>query len=159
MTSYKLLVSSILHYAAPVWFPNASRSAVESLQAIQNSALRTATGALKMSPSDHLHSETSILPLHNSLTLRCQQFLVGALRPDSPSHHTVTSYSGPREMKHTLQSRFLPSVGHLLQGDIVPPSNYRSALRSPHTSAVSNAISGMGPNRVLGGRPTPELRL
>ena len=146
-------MSTILHYAAPVWFPNVSQSAVNGLQAIQNSALRTATGSLKMASIDHLHSETSTLPLHRSLSLRCQQFLAGALRLDHPSYPTVTSYSGPRNMKHTLQSRFLPSISHLLQEDIMPSHNYRAALCSLHTEAMTGAIAETGHNRVLGTRP------
>ena len=106
-----------------------------------------------MSSIDHLHSETTTLPLQHSLALRCQQFLAGALRTDHPSHAVVSAYSGPRSMKYTLQSRFLPSIGHLVQDGSIPHADYPAALRDLHTRAVADSVSSMGPNRVLGVRP------
>jgi hypothetical protein len=41
----------IPNYAAPIWYPVASHTAVANLQTIQNTALRLATGFLKMAGS------------------------------------------------------------------------------------------------------------
>ena len=53
-------IRSIFMYAAPIWFPITSPSLIKKLQAIQNSALRIATGCVKMTSIDHLHEETKI---------------------------------------------------------------------------------------------------
>ena len=62
LLTYKALGKSIASYAAPVWSNNASDSSFKKIQTAQNTALRTATGAHKMTSIDHLHKE--------SLTLR-----------------------------------------------------------------------------------------
>ena len=110
LTTYKLMISSIIHYAAPIWFPNASPSAIQSLQSVQNAAFRIATEELQMLPVSHLHTEASMLPLNESLALRCRQYLASAMRTDRPSHGVVTAYSRPRDKKETLQNRFLSSI-------------------------------------------------
>ena len=48
-------------YAAPIWFPNTSPSLIQKLQNIQNSALRIATGCIKVTSIDLLHEETKTL--------------------------------------------------------------------------------------------------
>ena len=95
----------------------------------------------------HLHSETETLPVADSLSLLCSQFLAIYLRPHHPSHPDVR-HSGPRSMKQTLQSHFLPSVSpHLMEG-VLPPQSYRQTLPSLHTAAVRQAIAL--------GRPKPS---
>ena len=121
LLTYQMLIKPILSYAAPVWFPNAPTTAVSTLQSIQNSALRIATGSLKMASTDHLHQEASVLPVRAHLSMLCSQFLLSALRPNHPSHPTVTADSGPRNIRHTLQSRFRPSIS--------PPHRWHHATR------------------------------
>ena len=61
LLTYRALIKPVLSYAAPVWFPNASDTAISSLQTIQNSALRIATGSLRMASIPHLHQEAGVL--------------------------------------------------------------------------------------------------
>ena len=63
-------------------------------------------------------------------------------------------------MKHTLHSRFLPSVVHLLdpEGDC-PPTTYRQSLNSLHTSAVLSSVSSLEANKVLQAPPPPVSEL
>ena len=100
--TFKALIWSILTYAAPVWSANASPTNLGRLQTIQNSALRIATGCHKRASQGHLHTETKILPIVDSLNLLCRQYLASALCPSHPSHAIVTAPSGPRNVKHTL---------------------------------------------------------
>ena len=165
LITYKALIRPLFTYAAPIWFPNAPPSGVLKLQRIQNSALRIATGSLRMASHDHLHSETQVLPVHNHLSLLCSQFLLSALRPTHPSYEVVSSRPGPRarRKKETLQSLFLPSVSHLLSGGPtdrprVDPSTYKTSLTDLHTSAVQAAISQIEESPVLQSRPPPVER-
>ena len=155
LITFKALIRSVFTYAAPIWYPNAPASGVLKLQRIQNSALRIATGSLRMASQDHLHSETQVLPVQTHLSLLCSQFLLSALRPSHPSFSVVTAPSGTRAMKHTLQSRFLPSVSHLLTGGTTDPTTFRTSLTDLHTSAVQAAISQLAPNPVLLAPPPP----
>ena len=113
LVTYKALIRSIMSYAAPVWYPNVSN--VNRLQIIQNCALRVATGCHGATAAEHLHMECKMLPVAESLSLSCRQFLARALVPSHPSHSVVTSDSGPRNMERTLQSAFLDSLA-----DFVP---------------------------------------
>ena len=76
--------------------------------------------------------------------------------PSHPSHGVVTMDSGPRPMKSTLQSRFLPSIAHLLQNGMTPPEELRTVMTSIHTDTVSRYLDSIGPNRVLN-VPAPEV--
>jgi len=153
--TYKSLIKSLFLYAAPAWFPNAAPSAVGKLQTIQNAALKIATGAIKMAPADHLHQETGMLPVADSLSLICSQFLVRACQPHHPSHEVSQADPGARPMKNTLRSRFLPAVEHHLQDGLADPGSYRVAIKALHTSAVRRAIIRQSPNRVLRRAPPP----
>ena len=107
VTTYKLLVRSIFHYAAPVWFPNTAAYNIEKLQRVQNLALRVATGCIGRTPIPHLHEETRVLPINDHLSLLCQQFLARVLQPGHPSHNLATTRSsGPKGIKATLRSAF-----------------------------------------------------
>ena len=153
LLTYQMLIKPILSYAAPVWFPNAPTTDVSTLQSIQNSALRLATGSLKMASTDHLHQEALVLHVRAHLSMLCSQFLLSALRPNHPSHPTVTADSGPRNIRHTLQSRFRPSISaHLIDG-ITQPDCYRESLRQVHSDAVAATIAALSPNRLLGVSP------
>ena len=97
-------------YSTLICFPNTSQSLIQKLQAIQNSAVRIATGSVKMASIDHLHEESEMLPVQDQLFLICFRYLTGALQANNPSHSVVTPPSGSRYMKQTLQSRFLHNV-------------------------------------------------
>ena len=85
-----------------------------------------------------------------------EQSLVSALRPNHPSHATVTAPVGPRHMKNTLSSKHLNSVAPRLSNGITDPAEYRSILKAIHTDTVSGVVSSFGRSRVLDG-PRPEL--
>ena len=155
LITFKSLIQSLFTYAAPVWFPNASPSSIAKLQTLQNSALRTATGCVKMTSIPHLHEESLILPVHDHLSLLSAQFLARTLVPSHPSHLITTASSGPRNMKHTLQSRFHSSVSPFLVNNSLPPDSYRTTIQSLHTSAVASTLAARPPNRVLSSVPPP----
>ena len=158
--TYKALIDSSFSYAAPIWVPNASPSSIRRLQTIQNSALRIATGCHLSSAVDHLHSEAKILKVQEHLDMICTQYLATYLQPEHPSFPIVTADSGPRPMKHTLQSRYLPRLEELTGdagltgiGTIVDPVTTRKQV---HTRAVENSIAARQANEVLGA-PAPDV--
>ena len=102
-----------------------------------------------MSSQDHLHTEARLLPVGRELSMLCSQFLLGALRRDHPSRAVVSADPGPRSIRSTLRSRFLPSVQHHLLDGITPEDSYRVSLRAVHGEAVADAIASAAPNRVL----------
>ena len=153
--TYKALIWSKFSYAAPIWFPNLSEDAGQSLQVIQNAAMRIATGCHKRASSEHLHAETQLLPVVKSLEMVCAQYLASALRPNHPSHTTVTQSSGPREKKQTLQSKFLPKISAHLTNNITPIDQYEDIYKDIHTQAVQEAIRTQPTNAVIQTQPPP----
>ena len=156
--TYNSLIKPIITYAAPIWFPPTCKSNKESLQIIQNKAMRTITGSINMADIHHLHTETKILPIDTHLRMLCGQFLVSSLRTHHPSYCHVTASSGPRADRRipTLQSRFLGDVQHYLEEGVTPPDSYDQIIRDIHRTTVSNFRSLPVPNKLLN-RPPPEI--
>ena len=117
--TYKALKKSKLAHTASVWFPNISTSAGQMLQAVQNAAVRVATGCHQRASLDQLHAGTQLLSVVKSLEMACSQYLKSALRTSHPSHSIVTQSSGHPIKKDTLQSKFLPSIAYLSNGVIL----------------------------------------
>ena len=154
ITLWKSYLAPSINYGAPIWFPNASPSAIMRLQRAQNKALRVITGCHASASHDHLHQETLILPVSEHLSLICAQFLASCLRPDHPSYNTVRLDGGQCSKKHTLSSRFLPVVAPFLNADgSLDPPLYSSTVKKLHTKFVANSISKLEPNPVINFRP------
>ena len=154
VATYKAIIDSSFSYAAPIWVPNASPASIKKLQTVQNSALRVATGCHMSSAVDHLHSEAKILKVQEHLDMICAQHLATCLQPGHPSYPIATAPAGPRPMKQTLQSRYLPKLEELTgdaaltgEGTIADPA---AARREIHTRAVQSSIAARQANRVLG---------
>ena len=79
LITFKSLISSLFTYASPIWFPNISASSINKLQVVQNAALRIATGCVKMTPVDHLHTESKVLKVDEHLKMLCSQHLATCL--------------------------------------------------------------------------------
>ena len=108
----------------PNLFSELSMDAGQSLQKIQNAAMRIATGCHLRASSDHLHTETQLLPVVNCLEMVCAQYLASALRPTHLSHTIVTQPSGPRHQRDTLQSKFLLKILAYRTNNITPIDEY-----------------------------------
>jgi len=61
-----------------------------------------------------------MLPVQDHLSLISSQYLARAIQPNNTSHSAVTSSSGIRNMKQTLQPRFLHRVAPYLSSSIPP---------------------------------------
>ena len=102
LISYKNQESSLV--------PNAALSLILKPQTLENSVLRVPTGCVKITSIVLLQEETKVLPIQDHLSLQCSQYLARTVQPNNPSHNVVTSHSGFRNLKYTLQSQFLHSV-------------------------------------------------
>ena len=152
------MIKPLSTYAAPNWYTNSSASSIRQLQSIQNAALRISSGAVLMTSQEHLHVEAELLTVDQELSMLSRQFLLGALRPGHPSNAVVSTDPGPRNLRSTLRSRFLPSIQSHLQDGATPEDSYRQSLAEIHRGAVADAIAASGPNRVLGQPPPASQR-
>ena len=115
MLTYNALGKSIASYAAPVWSINASDSSFKKIQTAQHAALRTATGAHKMSSIDHIHQEYLRLKVNDHSDMLSAQYCLNCLEDDHSCHGITTQEPRTRPMKETLHSRHhstvLPRLG------------------------------------------------
>ena len=155
LLTFKALIKPLISYAAPVWFPNVSPSTIRPLQAVQNAALRIASGAVLMTSQHHLHNEAEVLPVKEELSMLCSQFLLSTLRPGHPSHEVITADTGPREIRSTLLTKHRQTVQPYLEDGVTPEDSYRQSLADIHRRAVADAIASYDPNRVLDQPPPP----
>ena len=153
---FKMLMKPLFTYCCPIWFPNCSTSSIKKLQVLQNSALRLVLGCHKIAHEDHLHSEAKVLPVLEHLSMLSAQFLCSALRSVHPSFSVVSADSGPRDIKVTLASRYLPFVEEYLVDGSMPLEGYKAAVKDVHTKVVEMCLDGYAPNAVLGCKP-PEV--
>ena len=150
---YKQCIRTLLEYSSPAWHPPSSETNRNSLQTVQNHALRTITGCTLMTPIPHLHSETKILPLKEHSDMIGTQFFSKLTDPSHPANYLTLPPPSIRDMKTTPSQKYLPLTRKLNpQSD--PPS---IAPHTIHTNAVHNYLNTLPPNKLLKVIPPDKL--
>ena len=91
LATYQAIGCSIISYCCPVWTPSLMDTNWSRLQLAQNSALRIATGCLKMTDVAELHQKAMELQVRQHNELISQQFALSCHLPQHPCH----------ELRHT----------------------------------------------------------
>ena len=94
--TYQALGRSVINYAAPIWAPVINDTTWKYLETPQNEAQRIATGCHKMAHTDHLHTETKLLPVKYHSELLAKQYWLSCHRPYHPCLHLSTESAPPR---------------------------------------------------------------
>ena len=159
LNGYKAFVQPVLEYACPVWTPAAAPSTIEKLQKVQNAALGVATDCTTMSPLQHLHDESKILPIRRHIRMKSVQ--------EQLTHH-IPNHPGSRlrkrtfaRTKQTLNSRYQRYIEALRDSDsddeISSRERYKSMMQSIHTNEVKDYMDTREDNKVLNS-PAPNQR-
>ena len=158
LTTYKAINLSILNYGCPIWSPNLSDTHWNELQTCQNAALRTATGCVKMSKIDHLHSECKIMPVRDHAEMLSKQFLLSTQQAQHPNQRPLPGPPPERLMRQTLRTRYGAEIAEYIpEGETVLQSTrYKSGLTDIHTRSVQQTLQHQGNNQVLGA-PAPKI--
>ena len=90
LITYRAIGRSCMDYASPAWTPIISKTNQQKLQTLQNTALRTATGAIRLTSIDHLHNECKMLKVAGHHHLFNNQFLAQATQDTHPCNHLWT---------------------------------------------------------------------
>ena len=119
----------------------------------QNSALRIASGCLKMADVAELHQEAPQVRQHNELI--SLQFDIACHLPQHPCHQL---YHRPPndwpERRRSLIGRFRSNIQQYLAKEPLSNTSYKSAISSIHQDAFRTAIEGSS-SKLLNGRPPP----
>lgn len=156
-TTYKAISQSLINYACPIWTPNLSKTNWDSLQTCQNSALKIATGCLKIASTDHVHAETKIMPVQQHCEMLSQQYLLSTQLESHPVREDLTRPQPARRTKHTLVTKFGRRIKRLAPSDeILTNDHYKAKLKRIHTDSVRDVIDIQAVNPVLNTK-APEI--
>ena len=152
LTTYHAISRSILSYYCPVWTPSLRDKNWSRLQLAQNSALRIATGCLKMADVAELHLVAGELPVCQHNVLISQQFSLACHPPRHPCHQLSHRTPDDRpDRRRSLIGRFQPNIQQYLAEEPLNNSSYKSAICSIHQDADRTAIDSNS-SKLLNGR-------
>ena len=117
--------------------------------------MRTITGCTLDTNTQHLHSETKIIPLQNHLKLHASQLIQKASHPTHPLHPLTRQEAHPRYKK---QSTFNNNINYTLN---IPSSTQTTShtqiknyMKTIHTKIVHDSISSTH-NKIFSKQPPP----
>ena len=144
---YKQYICSVLEYTSPGWAPNLATAHHNTLQTIQNNALRIITGCTQTTLTNPLHYETQVLTLQDHINMRGTHFLEAAsANPDHQCHFMLVHQPTPRSIKTTPQPLYTGLLNTIPQY-----SSYHI-----HMLFTNIPIQKLGPNTKLG-TPPPQV--
>ena len=152
--TYKATIRSILEYGTQVWSPIISDTCWERMQAVQNTALRIATGCFMMSSIPHLHRETKVMPIREHSRLLTHQYLAASHLPGHPGREHLGRPPSARLKKMSVLNQ-LHKVSPLFSNNPTE-AEYKAAIKDLHTWAVRETLSNYPVNKVLDMHP-PEV--
>ena len=152
--TYKATIRSILEYGTQVWSPIISDTCWERMQAVQNTALRIATGCFMMSSIPHLHRETKVMPIRDHSRLLTHQYLAASHLPGHPGREHLGRPPSARLKKMSVLNQ-LHKVSPLFSNNPTE-AEYKAAIKDLHTWAVRETLSNYPVNKVLDMHP-PEV--
>ena len=155
VSTYKAVGQSVLNYCAPVWTPSLSKASWDELQPCQNAALRAALGCVKMTSTDHLHSESKIMPVKDHNEMLSRQFLLSTQKPNHPNRLDL-NHRPDRIMKPTLTTMYAESIKHLVPDGGLDEESYKAGLKRLHTECVSMTINNQAYNNIINA-PAPRI--
>ena len=98
-----------MEYASPAWAPNLAITQNNTLQTIQNNALRIITGCTQTTSTllCDLYYETQVLTLQDHIKMQGTQFLAAtSANEDHPCHYMLVHQPTPRSIKTTPQALY-----------------------------------------------------
>ena len=158
LDTYKATGRSILNYATPIWTPYLCETNWKELETAQNSALRLATGCVKMSDTAHLHQEAKILPVKTHSEMLTKQYLLAMHQREHPNHHQTTEPRPPRNIRNSILD-LRPSIQQKIGQNLhVTKEEWKKGNKEIHTETVAAAKSSYPPSKVLHSAP-PEISI
>ena len=141
-----------MEYASPAWAANLSKTHLDTLQILQNTALNTITGCTLTSSTDYLHHETKVLKIRDHLDLRGTQILAAAsTNPQHPLHYMAEHSPTSRNKKETPSKHYTQILSSL------PPCPPRTGIKKHiHTQITHRSIGTLQDNTLLHASP-PEI--
>ena len=133
LTTYQSIGRSILSYCCPVWTPSLWDTNWSRLQRAQNSALRIATGCLRIADIAELHQVARRLPVRQHNELISQQFAITCHLPQHTCHqlcHRPPDYWPDRQ--RSLIGPYKSNIQQYLAEELLSNTSYKLAISRIH---------------------------
>jgi len=142
-----------MEYASPAWAPNLTATHHNTLQTIQNKALKIIIGCTQTTPTDHIHQETKVLKVKDHLDIRDTQILAAAsTNQHHPLHYMTDHPHTPKNIKTTPCTRY-----HTQLLSSLPPRPHQTSFQKHiHTQITRRSIQSLKDNTLLHARP-PDI--
>ena len=145
LATYQAIGRSILSYCCPVWTPSPKDTNWSRLQRAQNTALRIATGCIKMAGVAELHQQEAWeLPVRQHNELNSQQFAIACHLPQHPIHQLCDRLSD--------DGRFRPNIQQYLTEDPLSNTSYMSAISIIHQMRSERPLKAAHQNYLMADR-------
>ena len=152
-TVYKQFIRSVMDYASPAWASNLAETHLNTLQTLQNKALKIITGCTATTPTDHLHQETKVLKVKDHLDMRGTQTLAAAsTNTDHPLNYMAEHPHTPRNIKTTPKTLYHTQI----LSSLPPRPPQTSFQKHIHTQITRRSIHSLKDNTQLHARP-PDI--
>ena len=120
-------------------------------QIVQNIALRITTGCTRDTSTQHLHEETSILPIKQHLALHASQLRQKAQHPEHTLHQLTLQPHQPRNVKQTI----FHNTNYTTNRDTIPDTTtlqtVKNDMKRKHTEIVQSRLQTRTNNTVING--------
>jgi hypothetical protein len=153
--TYKSITRPIMEYASTIWGPIATHTNHNKLQTTQNSILRIATGHTADTNTQHLHTETKILPLIKHIQLHTSNLRTRTAHKNHPLNKYYTCPTPPRQMKPTLTHNNFTLNLHTCPNKQARPPETQTINKTLHTQHVKNYINTLTHNKIINTLPLP----
>ena len=152
-TVYKQYIRSVMDYGSPAWAPNLAETHHNTLQTIQNKALKIITGCTATTPTDHIHQETKVLKVKDHLDMRGTQTLAAAITNNQhPLNYMAQHPHTPRNIKTTPNTRYHTQI----LSSLPPCPPQTSFQKHIHNQITHRSIQALKDNSVLHSHP-PDI--
>ena len=154
VTTYKTISRPIIEHASTIWSSTASKTNINKLQTVQNTALRIATGCTADTNTQHLHNETLVLPLKNHLQLQASQILQKSQLPSHPLHKLIQQNNQPRHIKTSIfqtnntYTQTIPTDSTNTTAETI-----KHNLKTTHSIVVNQYLAERYPNKIINQDP------
>ena len=148
VTTYKTVIRPALENANTIWSPTVCKTNLDKLQAVQNNALRIATGCTMDTNIQHLYEETLVLPLKEHLQLHASLLKHKFNHLNHPLHvYTPKNPKPGRLIKKTICNNKKGTIEPRLSLYMSPENSIKCNLKTIHSTIVFKYTSVFKPNK------------
>ena len=149
LSTYTAITRTTLEYRSTIWSLIISDTNTNKLQSVLNTALLITTGCMQDTSIQHLHEQTSILPIKQHLALHASQLRQKAQHTEHTLHQLTLQPHQSRNMKQTI----FHNTNYTTNRDTIPDTTtlqtVKNNMKLVHTEIVQSHLQTWTKNKVI----------